>query len=186
MLTTNSSASIESKPSPSWPNSAKSSPICSGVICSIRFFTSIFLIWMRKSDSDINEPRFCRKLHVRSNLQERPRIISVSALQREMRGSTQECARVPRVGFRQLNLIGLLVGRDGFVSLRRRYGAWSLFPASRDGRLRGLHVLLGNFRFSFNGLVQFVVVFVLGLLKLFYRLTHSVCEFWQFSCSEQN
>src|SRR6266566_4724755 len=46
MLTTSSSASMESRPSPSGPKSGRSSPICSGVTCSIRFFTSISLIWI--------------------------------------------------------------------------------------------------------------------------------------------
>src|SRR5205814_9826944 len=60
---------MESRPSPSGPKSASSLPICSGVTCSIRFLTSISLIWERKSDSDINERGFCRKLRVRSNEQ---------------------------------------------------------------------------------------------------------------------
>src|SRR5213083_1821400 len=69
ILTTSSNASIESRPSPSGPKSGSSSPISSGVTWSIRFLTSISLIWARKSDSDINERGFCRKLRVRSNVQ---------------------------------------------------------------------------------------------------------------------
>src|SRR6266480_8117777 len=57
MLTTSSRASIESSPSPFGPKRGKSSPIWSGVVCSIKFLTSISLMRGRRSTSDINEAR---------------------------------------------------------------------------------------------------------------------------------
>src|SRR2546430_13020514 len=53
MLTTSSRASIESNPRPFGPKSGRSSPIWSGVVCSIKFLTSISLMRVRSSTSDI-------------------------------------------------------------------------------------------------------------------------------------
>src|SRR5476649_1802275 len=57
MLTTSSSASIESRPRPFGPNKGRSLAISSGVVCNIKFFTSICLMRLRRSDSDINAKR---------------------------------------------------------------------------------------------------------------------------------
>src|SRR5258705_7688006 len=53
MLTTSSRASIESNPRPFGPKSGRSSPIWSGVVCSIKFLTSISLMRTRRSTTDI-------------------------------------------------------------------------------------------------------------------------------------
>src|SRR5437660_9700088 len=53
MLTTSSSASMESRPNPPGPKSGRSSPISSAVVCSIRFFTNISLMRVRRSGSDM-------------------------------------------------------------------------------------------------------------------------------------
>src|SRR5262249_46863324 len=110
ILTTSSSASMESRPSPSGPKSGSSSPICSGVTCSIKFLTSISLIWARKSGSDINERGFCRKLRVRSNVQNAKKTIETLRCP-ETFGSRRSATTL-----RQLHLIG-------FVA-RRGYGTW--------------------------------------------------------------
>src|SRR5206468_7836390 len=57
MPTTSSSASIESRPRPFGPKSGRSSAIWSGVVCSIKFLTSISLIRLRRLVSDIKEVR---------------------------------------------------------------------------------------------------------------------------------
>src|SRR5438094_3911091 len=58
MLTTNASASMESRPCPLEAKMGRSSPISSGVVCSIRFLTSISLMRVRKSESDIRSCDF--------------------------------------------------------------------------------------------------------------------------------
>ena len=50
---------IESSPNPFGPKRGRSSAIWSAVVCSIRFFTSISLMRVRRSGSDINERERC-------------------------------------------------------------------------------------------------------------------------------
>src|SRR6476659_10129027 len=203
ILTTSSNASMESRPSPSGPKSGSSSPICSGVTCSIRFLTSISLIWARKFGSDINERGFCRKLRVRSNVQNvrtvslRPKRCEDASQSKGLRAkSARNAAFVsrklfgvrtrPRVAFEKLDLIGFIAGSHCDTRLRRGDARNPLVVSSRDGRFSRFHVRLGNLRIRLPSLVQFVVELVFCLLKLLDRLTHSAGKFGQFLCSKQN
>src|SRR6516225_2395625 len=193
---------MESRPSPSAPKSGRSSPICSGVTCSIRFLTSISLIWVRKSGSDINERGFCRKLRVRSNVQN----VKISHLAKATRGRVrtpkayakqrQRCALISheviwnamrlRIAFEKLNLIGFIAWSNRRGPLRRCSGSAqsTLVVGSRDSRLGRFHVRLRNLGIRLSSFVQFVVELILGFLKFLYRLTHSAGELGQFLGSE--
>src|SRR5438874_11379933 len=148
---------MESRPSPSGPKSGSSSPICSGVTWSIRFLTSISLIWARKSDSDINERGFCRKLRVRSNVQnvrvltsgkrredacELPKHFVQDRRERFRRVAyVWKCAIRRHAGFEKLARPDRLYRREGLLQLPAtlqwersgcQFARWSTQPASRQ------------------------------------------------------
>src|SRR5438094_4515267 len=167
MLTTSSSASMESKPRPFAPKSGRSSPICSVVTCSIRFLTSISLMRVRRSDSTINEPRFCRRSRVWSNAHWEEATERMCSAVQELDDATRAS------DFRELDLVGFIARRNCLVRLWRCHAGCRLALASRHSRLHRFHVRLGGFSLGLSGFVKLVVEFVLCFLKLLHRLAHS-------------
>jgi len=116
-LTTSSSASMESKPRPSGPKSGKSSPICSGATCSIRFLTSISLIWARKIV-----------------LRHKRAAILLQITHRVKRLGSGRVCLVP------LKLVGFVSGSDCLSWIRAHFRRGRLVFDPRHSRLRRFHI----------------------------------------------
>src|SRR5881398_620234 len=91
MPTTSSSASIESRPRPFGPKSGRSSAIWSGVVCSIKFLTSISLIRLRRLVSDIKEVHDLVASRDAGQLSEQDLIRSATLKSALMEGAGSKC-----------------------------------------------------------------------------------------------
>src|ERR1043166_1637462 len=120
MLTASSRASIESRPRPLGPNRGRSSPICSAMVCSIRFFTSISLMRLRKSSESLIRPFWRRRRGALQNLDlvrfvaGRDGLIRVGT---HCRGRRTFNSRNRRSGRFQLRFARVGLGFTGFVQL---------------------------------------------------------------------
>src|SRR5207249_5581258 len=139
MPTTSSSASIESRPRPFGPKSGRSSAIWSGVVCSIKFLTSISLIRLRKLVSDIKEVRDLVASRDAGQLSQQDLI----------RSATRESALTASVGskcgiddscFSALNLITFAAWCDRLVRIGSRFAARRLGLDSGHRRFRGFYL----------------------------------------------
>src|ERR1017187_532102 len=150
MLTTSSSASIESRPSPLGPNNGRSLAISSGVVCSIKFLTSICLMRLRRSDSDIKEAPKLSQAATNVN--------HALPSQRAMR---------PRQS--PLHRLYLIAGRSCLIRVRSNVAGGGWKRILRHGRLRGCR----GFHFGLTCFVQLVTKFVLCFLEFLNGLTHA-------------
>src|SRR3981081_1526892 len=195
ILTTSSRASMESSPKPPGPKSGRSSPISSGVVCSIRLFTSISLMRVRRSGSDMKvkwisggnargrvagcEPRLCRNVRATSNAGGTGSVPS----SRKYHAFGRHGGRLSRSN--PIRPVGIWRGRligTGLACARRRSGRRVL--DLRNGRRRRATVRLGRVGLV-SGMAR-VAEFVFRFLKFLDRRAHAAGQFRQFLRAEEN